>query len=290
MGAFREPTPSITCSCWERLFPRGLAGLVLKAGAYGFLRFLIPLFPDAAAAVAPAAMALGVAGILYGAVLSFAQTDLKRMIAYTSISHMGFVLLGAFVGNTFALQGAVVIILSHGLSTGGLFIMAGALQDRMHTRDLDRMGGLWSVMPRMGGFGLFFALASLGLPGLGNFIGELLVLLGTFTVSPAAAVAGTLGFIAAMVYSLWMVHRVFTGEYTGAGGLADLDRREVAVFAAHALALLWLGIYPQPVLDAISPSLAAIPASAAVSAASAVNPSATETLPAVPAMERETIP
>ncbi len=232
-----------------------LAGLVLKAGAYGFLRFLIPLFPDSARAIAPWAMALGVVGILYGALLAFAQTDLKRMIAYTSVSHMGFVLLGAFAGNAFALQGAVVIILSHGLSTGALFILAGALQDRLHTRDLKNMGGLWSVMPRMGGFGLFFALASLGLPGLGNFIGELLVLMGTFQVSVPAAVFATLGFIAATVYSLWFVQRVFAGKYTGDGKAADLDAREFAVLGAQALGLLWLGLYPQPVLDAVRPAL-----------------------------------
>ncbi len=232
-----------------------LAGLVLKAGAYGFLRFLIPLFPDSARAVAPWAMALGVVGILYGALLAFAQTDLKRMIAYTSVSHMGFVLLGAFAGNAFALQGAVVIIISHGLSTGALFILAGALQDRLHTRDLKNMGGLWSVMPRMGGFGLFFALASLGLPGLGNFIGELLVLLGTFQVSVPAAVFATLGFIAATVYSLWLVQRVFAGKYAGDGKAADLDAREFLVLGAQALGLLWLGLYPQPVLDAVRPAL-----------------------------------
>jgi NADH-quinone oxidoreductase subunit M len=246
-----------------------LAGLVLKAGAYGFLRFLIPLFPDAAQKAAPAAMALGIAGILYGAILAFAQTDLKRMIAYTSVSHMGFVLLGAFVGNAFALQGAVVILLSHGLSTGALFIMAGALQDRMHTRELGRMGGLWSVVPRMGGFGLLFALASLGLPGLGNFVGEFLVLLGTFAVSPAAALLAALGFIAATVYSLWMMQRVFAGEYAGPGGVEDLDKREFAVFAAHALALLWLGLYPQPVLETVAPALAEIPSAAPVSLVSA---------------------
>jgi NADH-quinone oxidoreductase subunit M len=243
-----------------------LAGLVLKAGAYGFLRFLVPLFPEAARAFAPWGMAIGVAGILYAAVLAFAQHDLKRLIAYTSISHMGFVLLAVFAGNALALQGAVIIILSHGLSTGSLFFMAGALQDRLHTRDMNRMGGLWSVVPRMGGFGLFFALASLGLPGLGNFVGELLVLLGTFAVSPPAAFLATLGFIAAMVYSLWMVQRVFAGPYGGAGGLADLDAREFAVFGAQALALLFLGLYPQPVLDSVAPALAQIRSQAAAPA------------------------
>jgi NADH-quinone oxidoreductase subunit M len=246
-----------------------LAGLVLKAGAYGFLRFLGPLFPDAVRAAAPWGMALGIAGILYGALLAFAQTDLKRMIAYTSISHMGFVMLAAFAGNALALQGAVIIILSHGLSTGALFFMAGALQDRLHTRDLNRMGGLWSVIPRMGGFGLFFALASLGLPGLGNFVGELLVLLGTYAVSPWAAFFATLGFIAAMVYSLWLVQRVFAGPYTGAGSLPDLDRREFAVFAAQALALLWLGLYPQPVLDSVNPALEKIRSDSAPAASAA---------------------
>jgi NADH-quinone oxidoreductase subunit M len=246
-----------------------LAGLVLKAGAYGFLRFLGPLFPDAVRAFAPWGMAIGIAGILYAAVLAFAQGDLKRLIAYTSISHMGFVLLAVFVGNTLALQGAVIIVLSHGLSTGALFFMAGALQDRLHTRDMDRMGGLWSVVPRMGGFGLFFALASLGLPGLGNFVGELLVLLGTYAVSPPAAVLATLGFITAMVYSLWMIQRVFAGDYKGAGGLADLDAREFAVFGVQALALLWLGLYPQPVLNSVGPALAQIQARIAPASAPA---------------------
>jgi NADH-quinone oxidoreductase subunit M len=245
-----------------------LAGLVLKAGAYGFLRFLGPLFPDAVRAFAPWGMAIGIAGILYAAVLAFAQGDLKRLVAYTSISHMGFVLLAVFVGNTLALQGAVIIILSHGLSTGSLFFMAGALQDRLHTRDMNRMGGLWSVIPRMGGFGLFFALASLGLPGLGNFVGELLVLLGTYAVSPLAAFLATLGFIAAMVYSLWMVQRVFAGKYTGAGGLADLDAREFAVFGVQALALLALGLYPQPVLNSVGPALAQIQTQSASTSAS----------------------
>jgi NADH-quinone oxidoreductase subunit M len=245
-----------------------LAGLVLKAGAYGFLRFLGPLFPGAVHDFAPWGMLLGIIGILYGAILAFAQTDLKRLIAYTSISHMGFVLLAAFAGNALALQGAVIIILSHGLSTGALFFMAGAIQDRMHTRDMNQMGGLWNVIPRMGGFGLFFALASLGLPGLGNFVGELLVLLGVYAVSPWAAFFATLGFITAMVYSLWMVQRVFAGNYTGAGGFADVDRREFAVFLAQALALLWLGLYPQPVLDSVKPALAQIESSSMPSAAS----------------------
>src|SRR6185437_5930263 len=153
-----------------------LAGLLLKTGAYGLLRFLIPLFPPTAE-FRWVAMGLGVIGILYGAFLSFGQTDLKRLVAYTSVSHMGFVLLGIFAGNPLALQGAVVTMICHGISTGALFVLAGALQERIHSRQLQQMGGLWAAMPRLGGSALFFTLASLGLPGLGDFVGEFLVLL-----------------------------------------------------------------------------------------------------------------
>ena len=154
-----------------------LAGLLLKTGAYGLLRFAVPLFPAASATFAPVAMTLGVIGILYGAMLAFAQDDMKRLVAYTSISHLGFVLLGIYAGNALALQGAIVQMLAHGLSTGALFILVGALQERLHTRDMRQLGGLWSTAPRIGAIGLFFAIASLGLPGLGNFVGEFLVLL-----------------------------------------------------------------------------------------------------------------
>ncbi|MCC6347850.1 MAG: NADH-quinone oxidoreductase subunit M, partial [Nitrospirales bacterium] len=165
-----------------------LAGLMLKTGGYGLMRLAVPLFPQAALDLTPAALALAVGGILYGAVVAFAQTDLKRLVAYTSVSHMGFVLLGIFSWNTLALQGAVMGMLCHGVATGALFIIVGALQERIHTRDTARMGGLWETVPRMGAIALFFALASLGLPGLGNFVGEILVLLGAFRVSPGAAV------------------------------------------------------------------------------------------------------
>src|SRR6185503_5614264 len=157
-----------------------LAGLLLKTGAYGLLRFIIPLFPEAAVEIAPWAMLLGVIGILYGAVLAFAQTDLKRLVAYTSVSHMGFVLLGVFALNEIAMQGALIQILAHGISTGALFVLVGALDERIHTRNLDNMGGLWAVVPRMGAVTMLFALASLGLPCLGNFVGEFLVLFGAY--------------------------------------------------------------------------------------------------------------
>ncbi len=235
-----------------------LAGLLLKTGAYGLLRFVVPLFPQAALAFAPVAMILGVIGILYGAILSFAQTDLKRLVAYTSVSHMGFVLLGVFSWNETALQGAIMQVLCHGISTGALFILVGAIQERTGTRDISRLGGLWSTVPALSATGLVFALASLGLPGLGNFVGEFLVLLGAFQVNITLAVLATLGLVAATVYALWMVQRVFHGENIQGWKLPDLSGRELAVMAVMIAAIVWLGIYPQPVLDVARPALQAL--------------------------------
>jgi NADH-quinone oxidoreductase subunit M len=235
-----------------------LAGLILKAGAYGFLRLLMPLFPEAASQFAPIAMILGVLGILYGALLAFGQTDLKRLVAYTSVSHMGFVLLGIFAWNRLALQGAVVVMLSHGISTGALFILAGGLYDRIKTRDLERMGGLWSDAPRMGGATLVFALASLGLPGLGNFVGEFLVLLGLYQVNAPLAILATLGLIVATVYALWMMQRVFFGARTEDRPLSDLDLREGAIMAVLIVLIVWLGLFPKTVLNTAQPALGAL--------------------------------
>jgi len=235
-----------------------LAGLLLKTGAYGLIRFVVPLFPGAAADFAPVAMAMGVVGILYGAILALSQTDLKRLVAYTSVSHMGFVLLGVFAWNRLALQGSVMQMISHGLSTGALFILVGALQDRLGTRDMGRMGGLWTAMPRLGGVALFFAMASLGLPGLGNFVGEFLVLLGTWQTSVALAAVATGGLVAATIYAVWFMHQVFHGPPREPWKPADLNLREMAIAVVLALALVVLGLYPQPVLDTAGVALGAI--------------------------------
>jgi NADH-quinone oxidoreductase subunit M len=235
-----------------------LAGLVLKLGAYGILRFVLPLFPGPARILAPWMMALGMLGILYGALVAYGQTDFKRLVAYTSVSHMGFVLLGLFAGNELALQGAVVVMLAHGVSTGALFIIAGSLQDRTHTREMPRMGGLWDVVPRMGGMSQFFAVASLGLPGLGNFVGEILVLVGVYQANVTLAVLATLGFIVSTVYALWMIQRTFHGPNEHNWKLPDLSAREVAVLAVLAVLILGLGLYPQPVLNTARPAVQAI--------------------------------
>jgi NADH-quinone oxidoreductase subunit M len=232
-----------------------LAGLLLKTGAYGMLRFVVPLFPHAAREFAPIAMALGVAGILYGAILAFSQTDMKRLVACTSISHMGFVLLGIFAWNSIALQGVVLTMIAHGISTGALFVIVGAMQERMHTRDLSRMGGLWTVAPRLSGATLVFALASLGLPGLGDFVGEFLVLLGTWPVSHILTVFATIGVLAATFYALRMIERAFRGPNTHEWRIADLVPREGLVMGLMIGILLWLGLFPRPVLDLFRPAM-----------------------------------
>ena len=232
-----------------------LAGLLLKTGGYGMLRFVVPLFPDAAHAFAPIAMTLAVVGIIYGAILAFGQTDLKRLVAYTSVSHLGFVLLGIFAWNSLALQGAVLQMICHGVSTGALFVIVGALQERMHTRDMGRMGGLWTTVPRMGAVAMFFAMASLGLPGLGDFVGEFLVLLGAFRVNLTLTVIATIGVLAATFYALRLIQRAFHGPNVNGWRLGDVRAREVVALAPMIAVLVWLGLAPQPVLNTFAPAM-----------------------------------
>jgi NADH-quinone oxidoreductase subunit M len=232
-----------------------LAGLLLKTGGYGILRFVLPLFPEAARDLAPAAMILGAAGILYGAILAFAQTDLKKLVAYSSVSHLGFVLLGLFAGNELALQGAIMQMICHGVSTGALFILVGGLYERIHTRDMRRMGGLWQLAPKMSAVTLYFTMASLGLPGLGNFVGEFLVLLGAYQADEGITIVATLGLVAGTLYSLRMILRAYHGSNSGGLQFADLGAREWAILGVLMIAILWLGVYPQPVLETAAPAL-----------------------------------
>lgn len=232
-----------------------LAGLMLKTGAYGLLRFTVPLFPSTSVDVAPVMMGLGVAGILYGAVLAFAQTDLKRMVAYSSVSHMGFVLLGIYAGNRLALQGVVVQIICHALSTGALFMLVGMIQSRTGTRDLRKLGGLWATAPRLGGFTIFFGVASLGLPGLGNFNGEFLVLIGTFQVNWLMASVASIGLVLSAIYVLRLVQASMLGSNEGNWDLPGLSARETLLLGAMALSLITLGLYPRPIFSAVDSSL-----------------------------------
>jgi NADH-quinone oxidoreductase subunit M len=246
-----------------------LAGVLLKTGAYGLLRFVVPLFPAAAHAFAPVAMALGAIGILYGALLAFGQNDMKRLVAYSSVSHMGFVLLGVFAWNTLALQGVVVQMLAHGISTGALFVLVGALQERLHTRDMRLMGGLWATLPRLSACGMFFAIASLGLPGLGNFLGEFLILLGSFHASVVFTVIAAGGLVAGAAYALLMVQRAFHGlpaPSLGEAKAIDLTAPHRAVMGVLVLAIIALGLYPQPVFDQVARGLAVLEHDGTISA------------------------
>ena len=239
-----------------------LAGLLLKTGAYGLIRFVLPLFPGPSRELAPLMMTVGVIGILYGAVLAVAQTDLKRLVAYTSVSHMGFVLLGVFAGNEIALEGAVIQMISHGISTGALFVLAGLLQERMHTREISEMGGLWETMPALSGAGLVFAMASLGLPGLGDFVGEFLVLLGAYRANVSLTVVATLGLLAATLYGLKFAQGAFHGPNLHHWKLPDMRLREWTILGPMILCLLWIGLYPQPILNTLRRSLATVQQSA----------------------------
>lgn len=232
-----------------------LAGLLLKTGAYGLIRFVLPLFPMVTHFLATPAMIMGVVGIIYGAMMAFAQTDLKRLVAYSSVSHLGFVLLGIFASNELALQGAVMQMICHGISTGALFILVGMIQERTGTRDLNFMGGLWTSIPRIGAIGLFFALASLGLPGLGNFVGEFLVLLGVYQACPLMALPAALGIVMAVIYSLRIVNRAFYGPSDENRIIHDLWPREAMVMSSMIFMILWLGLFPQAALNIAKPSL-----------------------------------
>jgi NADH-quinone oxidoreductase subunit M len=232
-----------------------LAGLLLKTGAYGLLRFVLPLFPAAAVEFAPWAMLLGVIGIIYGAILAFSQTDLKRLVAYTSVSHMGFVILGVFAFNEWALQGVVMQMITHGLSTGALFVIAGFLYERLHTRDIKQMGGFWAKAPKMGVISLVFVMASLGLPGLGNFIAEFLTLVGSWQANNWLTIFATIGIVMATAYSLRIMQKLFYEPGPVTRAFPDLTSREMLVALPMVAALLWLGLYPQPVLETARPAI-----------------------------------
>jgi NADH-quinone oxidoreductase subunit M len=232
----------------------------LKMGTYGLVRFNLTLFPEATVDLVPVMATLAVIGIVYGAVVAIAQTDIKRLVAYSSVSHLGFVVLGIFALTAQGLQGGVIQMVNHGLTTGALFLLVGMIYERRHTREISEFGGLAKVMPIFAGAFLFTAFASIGLPGLNGFVGEFYVLIGSFLTLPVWAIVASSGVVLAAVYLLWAYQRMFTGPITVEEnkGLSDLSVREIVILAPLAALILFLGIYPKPALDRIEPSVDAI--------------------------------
>ena len=234
-----------------------LAAVLLKMGTYGFLRFNLPLFPEATVMFVPLLAGLSLVGIIYGALVAMVQVDVKRLVAFSSVSHMGFVVLGIFALNVEGMTGAMLQMLNHGFSTGALFLIVGMLYERRHTRMIADFGGLSTVMPVFATFFLIVALSSIGLPGLNGFVGEFLVLLGAFQAEPLWAVVAGLGVILAAVYMLWMFQRVMFGEVDKEEnrGLKDLNIREAALLLVMVFFIIQFGVYPKPYIDRIEPSL-----------------------------------
>lgn len=226
-----------------------LAGILLKTGAYGLIRFVLQLFPHASLNFAPVAATLGVVSILYGAKMAFAQQDIKRLVAYSSISHMGFVMLALFSFNVIAYQGAVLTLVAHGLSSAALFALAGMIYSRIHSRDLNNMGGFWLNTPRMGGFTLAFSAAAFGLPGLANFVAEFLSLVGAYQRYPILTILAAFGLIGSAIYGMVFFQSVFHGKCkANEKPINDLSSRELLVFSSLLALLIFIGFYPNSIL------------------------------------------
>lgn len=257
MVAFLIKLPAIPFHSWlpdaHTQAPTGasiiLAAILLKTSGYGVIRFVLVLFPDFSLQFAPLINTIAVAGIIYGATLAFAQSDLKRLIAYSSISHMGFVLLGCFSFNLIAIQGAVVQMVAHGITSAGLFAVAGMIQHRYHTRDLNKLGGLSSTSPQLSGLAMVLVIATLGMPGLGNFVGEVLILLGSFDDFAHFSIIAASGLIFSACYGLLIIHRTFWGPNSHSNKFDDINLTEKVTLLALIAILLVLGIHPQPLLD-----------------------------------------
>ena len=234
-----------------------LAGVLLKMGGYGFLRFSIPMFPEASDFFSPLVFALSVVAIIYTSLVALAQDDLKKLIAYSSVAHMGFVTIGIFTLNSQGLEGAIFQMLSHGIVSGALFLCVGVIYDRMHTREIAAYGGLVNRMPKYALVFMVFTMASVGLPATSGFVGEFLVLLGAFYYNTWLAVFATTGVILGAAYMLYVYRRIIFGklEKENLMSISDLSYREIIIFVPLVVLVFWMGVYPAPFLDVMSVSV-----------------------------------
>jgi NADH-quinone oxidoreductase subunit M len=233
-----------------------LAAVMLKIGGYGFLRFSLPFFPEASITLAPVVLVLGVIGVLYGALVAMVQKDVKKLVAYSSVSHLGFVAIGAFALNTTGAAGSVVQMVNHGLSTGALFLLIGFMYDRTHSRLIADYSGLAKATPVFAGLFLVTVMSSIALPGLNGFVGEFPILLGTYQTFPWAAILAAFGVILAALYLLWAYQRMFHGPVEGkAVGMTDLRPREIGVLVPLIVLMVAIGLYPSPLYDRVNPTV-----------------------------------
>jgi NADH-quinone oxidoreductase subunit M len=237
-----------------------LAGVLLKMGTYGFLRFCLPLFPDAYQSAIPLISILALIGIIYGAMVAMVQKDVKSLVAYSSVSHLGFVMLGLFALNVQAVQGGILQMINHGISTGALFLLVGMIYERRHTRLIDDFGGVAKVMPIFAAFFMIVTLSSIGLPGTNGFIGEFLIILGAFKSNMIYAILAALGVIFAAIYMLWMYQRVFFGKVDKPANekLLDLNLREKIILVPLVILVFWIGLYPKPFLSRMEKSVTSL--------------------------------
>jgi NADH-quinone oxidoreductase subunit M len=235
-----------------------LAGVLLKMGGYGFLRFSIPMFPEATAMMTPLVYTLSVIAVIYTSLVALAQTDMKKLIAYSSIAHMGYVTIGMFTLTQQGIEGSIIQMLSHGVVSGALFLCVGVVYDRLHTREINAYGGLANIMPRYAAFFMLFTMASVGLPATSGFVGEFLVLIGIFQKNTWVAALMTTGIILGAAYMLYLYRRVVFGELGkfDIKKMPDLSAREIAIFAPLVVVVLWMGIYPSSFIDLIAPTVA----------------------------------
>src|SRR6266540_2605825 len=234
-----------------------LAGVMLKIGTYGFLRFCLPLFPDASAKYAKLMIVLAVIGVIYGALVAWVQPDMKKLVAYSSVSHLGFCVLGIFALQQTAIEGSILQMVNHGLSTGALFLLVGVIYERRHTRKLSDYGGLGAVMPVYATFFIIAVLSSVGLPGLNGFVGEFLILSGSFKTQPRATIVATTGVILAAIYLLWLVQKVFFGPITNEENrnVKEIAWNEIAAMVPLVVLMVWIGVHPNTFLRKMTPSV-----------------------------------